>query len=291
MQQAGNRTVNMRIFLYILSIYVFIAAGTVIHVISPQWLKNISKEGRDAEAIMYINYGDKLMVGKNFEKAIVQYEKAIEISPDIQEAYINLSIAFNYLGDLKTALKHAKSALRFTDKPLYATLNSMADIYAKNKQDEEAVKYYLKAAEVACFPIRPLQMAGELLNNLKKWDEALQTFDKAASFKFSIRNCYMGMLKRDQYLLSSPKAIVEIQSQLNRGIDNIDLSTFDEIAFEEALKKDGILAGIYNQYGYTYAMKGDLQLAIEYFRLALKLKPEFVNAKKNLDYALQKQSS
>ncbi|MEA3445400.1 MAG: tetratricopeptide repeat protein [Bacteroidota bacterium] len=280
--------INKQIFYFIAGLYIFIIAGGIITVVSPSWLKAISSEGRKGEAIMYVNYGDNYLNKANYEMAIVQYKKALEINPDIQEAYSNMSVAYNKLNDLKRALQFSEKALGYDDKPLYATYFNIAEVYRKNKQENKAIKYFLKAAKIASFPIHSYHKAGESLNNTKKWAEAKQAFDKAIENKYTMENCYLGMLKRDLKLFPQDDARREIKKQLKQGIGNIDLQNFDETAFNEALLCDGELAGIYNQYGYTFAMQGNMAKAAEYFKLSLKMKPDFEEAKKNLRLAKSK---
>ncbi len=282
------KAIDKHFFYLLVAIYLFIITGAVITFVSPLWLKTISSEGRKNEAITYVNYGDYFLNSGSYNKAVVQYKKAIEIDSDIQEAYVNISIAYNKLNDLKIALQYSKKALKYEDKPLYATYFNIADIYKKNKQNKAAIKYYLKAAKVANFPIRAYHQAGELLNNSNNWDAAKQAFDKAINNKYTIKNCYYGMLNRDIKLFEQEDAKQEIRKQIEVGIDNLDLQEYDKLAFDKALNNDGELAGIYNQYGFAFAMQGNMTKAVEYFELSLKRKSTFEDAKKNLRLAKSK---
>ena len=103
-----------------------------------------------------------------------------------------------------------------------------------------------------------------------------------------MKNCYYGMLNRDIELFEQEDAKQKIRNQLEVGIDNLDLQEYDKMAFDEALNNDGELAGIYNQYGFAFAMQGNMTKAVEYFELSLKRKPTFEDAKKNLRLAKSK---
>ena len=284
----NNNQINKQIFYFILSIYIFIIASGIMTISSPLWLKNISSAGQISEAIQYQNYGNYYLNQASFNKAIIQYKKAIQINPDFQEAYTNLGIAYNKIDDLKMALEYSKKALTFDGKSQNATYFNIAEIYEKNRQNEKAIKFYLEAAKTAGFPIFSYQKAGELLSNIQKWELAKQNFDKAIENKFTMENCYMGMLIRDLNLFPQEETKNEIKNQLNKGIKNIDLKKFDKTIFNEVLINDGVLAGIYNQYGFVYAMQGNMKEAIKYFEISLSMKPNFKEARTNLNAAMSK---
>ena len=281
-------TATRNTLVFNLCIYGLILMGFVFTRVAPQVIKDISSEGRVSEASSYVDYGNAFLIKGQFEMAISQFEKAYEINPDAYEALVNLSIVHTQIGNLNKALEYAKKALTFKNKPKYEILNNIAEIYSNNKQLNQAVKYLEMAAAEAPFPIYALHKSGELLNNLKKYGQAKEKFKKAIANRFTMENCYQGMLKRDYYLFNDPAVKTLINERLAISVEQTDLSSYDETIFNYSLESDGVLAGIYNQYGYSYAMEGRLQEAKNYFELAVKLKPEFEEAKKNLRFANQK---
>ena len=275
-----------RVLFTLILIYLFIITGTIITTIPPQWLVNISSEGKYSEALQYANYGDIYLSKGEFDMAISQYKKSIEIDPNIQEVYINISIAYSNINNLKLALTYLEKAITFKDKSMSSTYFNIAKVYKKNNQFKKAIKYYQKSTETSGFPIYAYQNMGELENNLKDWDQAIESFQKAIILKFSMKNCYKGMLIYDQELMYEESAKAELRLQYEIGIENIDLSSYDETAFADALAHNGVMASILNQYGYALAMQGNMKEAIEKFQEALQLKPKFKEAKDNLNAAL-----
>ncbi|MDO9576340.1 MAG: tetratricopeptide repeat protein, partial [Candidatus Cloacimonadales bacterium] len=61
--------------------------------------------------------------------------------------------------------------------------------------------------------------------------------------------------------------------------------------FQKVLSKDKNLANIYNNIGFAYAMKDEMDNAIEYFQKALKIWPSSKRASQDLKTALEIQKS
>ncbi len=277
--------INGVISLFLVMIYSGLIIFGIISLLSPDWLKNLSVKGRVSEAITMQNYGDYFLNRQEYEMAISQYKKAIAINPEMAEAYVNLGVALKQSNDYENALAAFNKALEFENVMHDATYYNMAVIFQEQNKPEQAIQHFLKSASTAPFPVFSYQRAGELLNNMGRWNQAFETFNHAIENLFTMQNCYTGMLKRDYNLFDDENVKQKIKLLLDKGIENIDLSSYDEKAFNDALTRDPNLAGIYNQYGYTYAMNGNFEKAIEYFNLALQIKPDFQNARSNLNAA------
>lgn len=272
----------------IAGIYSGLILFAIVSLSDPDWLKDLSDVGRESEAVQMQNYGDYFLNRQEYETAISQYNRAISIYPEMPSAYINRGIALKLLGFHDEALESLEKGLTFEDALQDATYFNMAEIYHQRGKPDLAAQYFLKAAEQAPFPLLPYQKAGEILNNRARWDLADEVFGLALKNKYTIENCYLGMLKRDYHLFDDTTVKQEIKALLDKGIKNIDLSGYDETVFNVALARNPQIGSIYNQYGYTYAMKGEYEQAIDHFSKALEIIPEFVDARQNLNVAYQK---
>ena len=284
-----NKKWNKFITNCILAIYSLLIIFAIISINNPKWLSNISEHGKHSEARTMKNYGDYYLDKREYDKAILQYQKAIKIQPDLSEAYSNLGIAFSKKGDKKNALAAFGQALELKPDLPDATYYNIAEIYQNEGKKGEAIKFYVKSAETSPFPIYAYHMAGELLNEEKQWNLAAQAFEMALKYKHTLENSYLGMLKRDYYIFLEDDIKAAVKKLLDKGIEGVNFENYDEKSFNNALKKDGELVGIYNQYGYTFAMMGNMDKAIEYFSKALEIKPDFQQARNNLNYALKQQ--
>ncbi len=276
-----NKTARVLIY----GIYALLIIFGLISLMSPGWLRNISSVGKVSEAKTMQNYGDFYLNNQEYGMAAQQYQKAIRINPEMPEAYINLGVALKFMNDFENALLNFEKALEFKEVLHDATYYNMAEIYYAQNKPELAIQYYFKSAEVAPFPVGSLQKAGELLNNTAQWYRAKEAFDQALANAFTLKNCYLGMLKRDYYLFTEQKEKQTIKRLLETGVDNMDLSSYDDKAFNDALSRNFQMASIYNQYGYIYAMAKDYQKAAQYFSIALQIRPDFQQASSNLNAA------
>lgn len=281
---------NMVISILILLIYATLLIFGITSLISPNWLRDLSKAGRVGEAVTMQYYGDHFLNTGDYEMAIIQYNKALLINPEMAEAHINRGVAYKLAGDYESALKSFEKGLEFEDALQDATYYNMAEIYQEQDKPDMAIQHFLKSAELAPFPLMSYQKAGEIMNNRAQWREATETFNKALANAFTMENCYLGMLKRDYHLFADTITRMKIKKLLDLGISSIDLSSYDEIVFNDALRRDPLLAGIYNQFGYTFAMTENYEKAIEFFNIALQIRPDFQNARSNLNAAYNRMS-
>lgn len=283
--------INGVISLFLVMIYSGLVIFGITSLLEPDWLKNLSGTGRVSEAITMQNYGDYFLNRQEYDMAVTQYKKAIKINPDMAEAYINMGVALKLKKDYENSMAAFNKALEFENVMHDATYYNMAVIFQEQNKPEQGIQYFMKSAETAPFPMISYQKAGELLNNMGRWNQAFETFNHAIEHAFTIKNCYSGMLKRDYNLYDEENVKLSIKELMDKGIENIDLSSYDEKAFNDALTRDPQLAGIYNQFGYTFAMTGNFEKAIEYFNLALQIAPDFQNARTNLNAAYNRLNS
>jgi tetratricopeptide (TPR) repeat protein len=275
-----------RYYAYVIwSFYCLLISFAIISVSSPDWLMNLSQRGQISEASTMKEYGNYFLNLHDYDMAITQYKRAILINPDMAEAYINMGVALMHTGNHRSALENLEKALEYDDVLHDVTYFTIGDILTANNKPEMAFQYYLKAAEAAPFPLRAYQKAGELLNNTRQWDAAADLFEKALIHANTMKNVYYGSLKRDYYIFLDEKVKERILELKEKGIENTDFSAWDEQAFNDALTRCTRMAGIYNQYGYTHAMRGNYAEALRYFTMAVDTRPDFQEAVDNLNAA------
>lgn len=108
-----------------LGIIIIVAlAGTLIY-------KNIIKPNRYKE---FIKYGNKYLVESNYEKSIMEFEKAIDIYDDSTEARVGEAKAYIGINDIDTAVEKLREAQRL-DKYDEQLLKETIDILTPVKPD------------------------------------------------------------------------------------------------------------------------------------------------------------
>lgn len=110
-----------------------------------------------------------------YEEAIIAHKKAIEINPDLYQAWVNLGIAYRYAGDLDKAEECYYTALKI--EPDYPKLHaSLGTLYLFKDEPEKAVEALEKAIELdpqLPTPYGNLSLAYAMLGHFEKADEAL----------------------------------------------------------------------------------------------------------------------
>lgn len=100
---------------------------------------------RGDEAATYVNRGVLLMRRGDNAKAVLDYQKAIELEPKLAEAYINYGVALYYEGDYDASLAAYNNAVALETKKMALTLFNRALVHER-MENPTAAYYDLKAA-------------------------------------------------------------------------------------------------------------------------------------------------
>ena len=92
----------------------------------------------ELDAVKELNKATKLMLQSDYKEAIVFLKKAIELNPELSEAYYNLGISYERLGKHKDAIKVLKKTIELTpdDPNAYYALGYA---YFQKKKYKEAI--------------------------------------------------------------------------------------------------------------------------------------------------------
>jgi len=101
----------------------------------------------EMEAMQQHQEGTKLMLEKKYQKAILFLKEAIALNPEFSEAYYNLGLSYERLGEYKDAIKYLNEALKLSpdDANAYYVLGY---VYYQKKKYKQAVKAFEHAARL-----------------------------------------------------------------------------------------------------------------------------------------------
>ncbi|OGI00563.1 MAG: hypothetical protein A2Y25_07655 [Candidatus Melainabacteria bacterium GWF2_37_15] len=96
----------------------------------------------DSKAIKAYNNGIDLTTQEKYNEAVLSLEDAVKIEPSFTDAYYNLGILYQYLGNIDKALESYQAILQYNPKD-YEVIQKIAVIY-HNKGNKEKVLEYIK---------------------------------------------------------------------------------------------------------------------------------------------------
>ena len=128
------------------------------------------------------NLGSALYKLGKFNEAIDSYQRALKIKPNFTEAYNNLGLAFEDLGKFNEAIDSYQRAIKIN--PEYAeAYNNLGNVYDINEKVDEAILNYKKAIKINANFVEAYSNLGHLLKEIGKVDEARNCENKLLSLK------------------------------------------------------------------------------------------------------------
>ncbi|NEU71480.1 tetratricopeptide repeat protein [Hassallia byssoidea VB512170] len=229
-----------------------------------------AEEGEEGEVKALFKRGFEQLMAGDFAGAIASYDKAIEIKPDDDSAWLIRGVALDDLG------RHS-DAIASYDKALLI------------KPDNDLAWYN----------------RGNALFNLRRYEEAIASYDKAIEIKpdDDLAWCYRGValydLGRYEEAIASYEKAIEIKPDydsawINRGVTLGDLGRFEEAiaSFDKAIEIKPDYDSAWNNRGAVLC--DHLQRyedAIASFDKAIKIEPDFYEAWLNRGIAAEKSVS
>ncbi|MBN1949533.1 MAG: tetratricopeptide repeat protein, partial [Candidatus Cloacimonetes bacterium] len=247
----------------ILCTWCFLLFFSLLSLWEPVWFVKISDPGRETEAQRYKQRGDYSLKLGNFPLAVIQYTRALEIQPDLLEARGNLGIIYSQTGNFNKAISIYRKLIADKPEQAYVSYLHLAEIYEKQQDYQNAIKYYRLSAETAPFPSHPYTKLGTILAMTEDWEKAIDALQLAIIHRTDFTGYYLGMLKRDVHLLKKDTGLTKaIQKELEKGITPADLEKYDIRIFQERLKYDREYAIMHGNLGWCYDRLGNPQSAL-----------------------------
>jgi tetratricopeptide (TPR) repeat protein len=236
----------------------------------------LAAQGRYNEALSH--YHDALRIKPDFEEAyynmgkamadqgktadaIKYYYEALRIRPDFEEAHYNLANALIEQGKVAEAINHYYEALRV--RPDFVEVHiSLGNILAAQGKYDEAVIHYSKALQIAPDSAEVHNNLGAALIREGKIDAGVVHFSEALRIRpdyVDAQNNLKNVLEAQERI--TDKAIKKIQESLNTAQEN---------------------PALYYQLGNLYRKKGKLNEAIDQYKKAVSIQPQFTEALNNL---------
>jgi tetratricopeptide (TPR) repeat protein len=131
-----------------------------------------SKDGTE-----YFSIAEKNIENRQFDQAVINYTKAININPSNSDYLVSRGIAYNYIGDYYKAITDFTRALEIKPKDLYAYLNS--SIAKNNLGDYKGALVDVDNA-ILCdsFSCESYNLRGNIYRGSKEYDKSIIALKK-----------------------------------------------------------------------------------------------------------------
>ena len=160
-----------------------------------KWLTDVQKNPEIQRCDKLMEDADILVADQQFEKAISNYQTVMKSDPTCTDAYMNIGICYDYLGDYSSAIDFFDMALELY--PLYpkAWLNK-AITYQHKGDIGDALKCFDKAIELDRNYSLAYYNKGVLYTDIGDYRRALECFTKTLEIdpnnddaKFNAEKC------------------------------------------------------------------------------------------------------
>jgi tetratricopeptide (TPR) repeat protein len=238
---------------------------------------------------------------EEYDKAVLTYKKAISINPDDYRPYRALGVYYNSISVYNEAIKYFNEAIKLSPEDQLAYYG-LAYAQLKIGKVNEGFPNIIKAVQLNPTSVDFLCVLGEYYSKIGEYNKAIENYEKAIKVakkdeEFSKIYLTYGITKRSmnqidssiQYLKKSLSlnskyvgSYIELSnSYLTKKMFNESIELHEKASLEFSSNID--LAIIYNSWGYSLALSGDILGAVEKFEESLQFEPNYEGAKRNLE--------
>ena len=225
-----------------------------------------------------------------FDLAMTDFNKAIELDPDFAKAYINRGAIYIEKGAFDLAIPDFDKAIEL-DPDDVAAYSNRGTAYANTGRFDLAVQDLHKAVELKPDDANEYASRGTAYIGTGEFDLAIRDLDKAieldpnlAKAHFMRGSTHMKKGDPDLAIQDLDKAIEldpdDAISYANRGFAHVKKGELDLAIqdFDKAIELNPSDANAYNSRGVVHINKGDPDLAIRDLDKAIALNPNFAEA-------------
>ncbi|MDQ3374448.1 MAG: tetratricopeptide repeat protein [Acidobacteriota bacterium] len=228
-------------------------------------LNTQTQKNKRAAAQSLYSQGLGIVSRDEYSKALIYFEKAVEIDPNYAEAWYQAGFCYGMLGRHTDALKASKQAARIRPDWEETFVNIGASSFALG-QYKDAVEAYRQATKLDAGNIDAQYALGLSFNKLGRTDEEILAYKRALALKPDFANALellgTAYFKQKKYT--------------------------DSVAAFEQLKTYKPDAKTYNHLGESYFEVGKTEESVEAFNNAVNFNPDFDKARFNLGRAYAK---
>ena len=260
--------------------------GKVIYT-SQALIKQYNEAVKGLSATDWFEKGYKSAISGNYQQAINDYNKAIQLNPQLATAYNNRGLAYDNLGNYQQAINDYNKAIQLN--PQFAlAYNNRGLAYIKLGNHQQAINDFNKAIQLnpqyaMAYIARGLAYArvGNYQQSIKDFNKTIELNPQYA-MAYNNRGTAYGELGNYQQAIKDFTKAIELNPQFalaynNRGLAYIKLGNHQQAIndFNKVIELDPKLAEAYAARGHSYADIGNYQQAIKDYSKAIELNSKY----------------
>jgi tetratricopeptide (TPR) repeat protein len=237
--------------------------------------------------------GDLSYLCSNITKATGFWEKSLAIRPDQVDILFNTALIYHQNNEYKKALELYSRLLTINPSDV-ESLNNRGNVYRKLSMYNKAIEDYKSALEQGFKTFEVFYNLAISFDDIHLYEDAINSYASALSLNSNTPEIYLNYANSLTTLGRYEEALKIIDKAESLGFDKAILINSKGIiffhqykwkealeCFEKAISKDKDYAESFNNKAciYTYLKKNKAE---EYFISALKIKPDYIDAKFNL---------
>jgi len=231
----------------------------------------------------YYNRGLTQYVTGQYDQAISDYTKAIEIKPTFAEAYNNRGLAYEKKGKYTQAISDYTKAIEI-NSTFAEAYNNRGTAHAEKGKPDLAISDYNKALEINQKDADVYFNRGRAHFDIGQYDRAISDYTKAIELKPTLAKAYSSrgttyIAKGEPDLaISDYNKALEINQKdadvyFNRGFAHFRTGQYDRAVsdYTKAIEINPTFAKAYTNRGLAYASKGRYNQAISDYTKTLEI--------------------
>ena len=237
-------------------------------------------------AATYFYRGTAYARKEEYDRAIADFDQAIELQPDVAGAYYNRGNAYYYKGEYDRAIADYDQAVEL--QPDFAmAYYSRGNAYADTGDYDRAITNYDQAIELQPDYAGAYTTRGIAYHYKGEYDRAIADYDQAIELQPDVAGAYSNRGNAYYYKGEYDRAIadydqaIEIQPNFamayyNRGTAYADIGDYEQAItyYDQAIELQPDYAGAYYNRGNAYYYKGEYDRAIADYDQAVELQPD-----------------
>ena len=214
--------------------------------------------------VLYNLFGAVLSNQKNFDKAVINYKKSIEINPDYAEGHNNLGGALYKLGKFNEAIDSYQRALKI--KPNFTeAYNNLGLAFEDLGKFNEAIDSYQRAIKIKPNFTEAYNNLGLAFEDLGKFNEAIDSYQRAIKINPEYAEAYNNLGN-----------VYDINDKVDEAILN----------YKKAIKINANFVEAYSNLGHLLKEIGKVDEARNCANKILSLKPNDIGYRINITLSI-----